>query len=132
MGVKRSKIVKYLFYKNNAEKNGTFHIQIMFKGGKHARITCDTCSQLSMRTQKQRRIFWLEQLSIISVVSLLLTFNKDTALGVLSFSMQHFYVSKYNQNISASEHLRRNKQEMSARKKTIKEKQTTLFYFIRK
>ena len=50
--------MKYLFYKNNAEKNGTFHIQIMFKGSnKHARIICDTYSKLSMRSQNQRPIF---------------------------------------------------------------------------
>ena len=50
--------MKYSFYKNNAEKNGTFHMQIMFKGGtKHARIICDTCSKLSIRAQKQRHIF---------------------------------------------------------------------------
>ena len=41
--------------------------------------------------------FHFEQLSIICVVSLLLTFNKYTASGVLSFSIHHFYVSKYNQ-----------------------------------
>ena len=33
MRVKRSRNVKYLFYKNNAEKNGMFHMQIMLKGG---------------------------------------------------------------------------------------------------
>ena len=37
--------VEYVFYKNNAEKNGTFHMQIILKGGnKHAKIICDTCS----------------------------------------------------------------------------------------
>ena len=41
--------------------------------------------------------FHFEQLSIIPVVSLLLTFNKYTASGVLSFSIHHFYVSKCNQ-----------------------------------
>ena len=41
--------------------------------------------------------FHFEQLSIISVVSILLTFNKYTASAVLSFSIPHFYVSKYNQ-----------------------------------
>ena len=40
--------------------------------------------------------FHFEQLSIIPVVSLLLTFNKYTASGVLS-SIHHFYVLKYNQ-----------------------------------
>ena len=41
--------------------------------------------------------FHFEELSIIFVMSLLLTFNKYTALGVFSFSIHHFYVSKYNQ-----------------------------------
>ena len=60
MRVKRSRNVKYLFYKNNAEKNGTFHMQIILTGGnKHARIICDTCSKLSIRAQKQCRIFSL-------------------------------------------------------------------------
>ena len=41
--------MKYLFRENNAEKNGTFHMQIMLKrGNKHARIICDTCSKLSI------------------------------------------------------------------------------------
>ena len=49
--------MKYLFYKNNAEKNGTLHMQIMLKGGnKHERIICDTCSKLPIRAQKQRHI----------------------------------------------------------------------------
>ena len=53
-----SRNVKYLFYKNNAEKNGMFHMQKMLKGGnKHARIICDTCSKLSIREQKLRHIF---------------------------------------------------------------------------
>ena len=35
-----------------------FHMQIMLKGGnKYARIIYDTCSKLSIRTQKQRHIF---------------------------------------------------------------------------
>ena len=52
--------MKYLFYKNNAEKNGTFHMQIMLKGSnKHARVICDTCSKLSIQAKKQRRIFSL-------------------------------------------------------------------------
>ena len=60
MRVKRSRNVKYLFYKNNAEKNGTFRIQIMLKGGNnHARLICDTCSKLSIRAQKRGRIFSL-------------------------------------------------------------------------
>ena len=53
MRVKRSRNVKYLFYKNNAEKNGTFLMQIMLKGGnKHARIICDTWSKLSIQAKK--------------------------------------------------------------------------------
>ena len=40
--------------------------------------------------------FELEHLSIIPVVLLLVTFNKYTASGVLSFSIHHFHVSKYN------------------------------------
>ena len=73
-------------------------MKIMLKcGTKHARIICDTCSKLSILAQKRRRIFSLEQLSIICAVSLLLTFTKNTASGVLSFSIHHFYVSKYNQ-----------------------------------
>ena len=48
------------FYKNTAEKNGTFHKQIMFKGGnRHVKIICDTCSKLSIRAQKQHCIFSL-------------------------------------------------------------------------
>ena len=38
--------------------NGIFYMQIMLKGGnKHARITRDTCSKLSIPTQKQRLIY---------------------------------------------------------------------------
>ena len=49
---------KYIFFKTNTEKNGTFHMQIMIKGGnKHARIISDTCSKLSIRAQKQCHIF---------------------------------------------------------------------------
>ena len=58
MIVKRSRNVKYLFYKNNTEKNGTFHMQIMLKGGdKHASIICDTYSKLSLRKQKECHTF---------------------------------------------------------------------------
>ena len=58
--VKRSRNVKYLFYKNNTEKDGTFHMQIMLKGdNKHASIICDTCSKLSIQAQKWRYIFSL-------------------------------------------------------------------------
>ena len=55
--VKRSTNVKYLFYKNNAEKIETFQMQIMLKGGnRHARVSC-TCPKLSIRTQKKRHVF---------------------------------------------------------------------------
>ena len=55
-----AKIMKYLFYKEEWEKNGTFHMKIVLKGGnKHARIICDTCSKLSIRAQKWSRIFSL-------------------------------------------------------------------------
>ena len=30
--------MKYLFYKNNPEMNGTFHMQIMLEGGNKIRI----------------------------------------------------------------------------------------------
>ena len=44
--------VKYLFHKNNIEKNEMFHMQIMLKGGKKdAKIICDTCPKLSIRAQ---------------------------------------------------------------------------------
>ena len=56
---------------------------------------------------------------------LLLTFRKNTFSEVLSFSIQHFDVSKCNQSECLSEHLRKNKQKMSAGKKTIEEKQTS-------
>ena len=53
MRVKRSRNVNDLFYKNNAEKNGTFHKQIMLKGGnKHPRIICDTYFKLSIQAEK--------------------------------------------------------------------------------
>ena len=68
------------------------------------------------------------------MVSLLLTFKEYTASGVLSFSMHHFHVSKYNyvskyiisEHKFALEHFRRNKQKMSAGEKTTEEKQTIL------
>ena len=50
--------MKYLFYKNNDQKNQTFHMHIMLKGGnKYAKMICHTCSKLSLREQKQRFIF---------------------------------------------------------------------------
>ena len=100
MRVRRSRNVKYLFYKNNAEKNGTFHMQIMLKGGnKHAKIIFETCS-LSYQYGHKNSVAYshFEQLSIISVVSLLLLpFNIYTVSGVLSFSIHYFHGSKYNQ-----------------------------------
>ena len=59
--------------------------------------------------------FHFEQLSIIPVVSLLLTFNKYTASGVLSFSIHQFYRS-----------VEKKQTKMSAGKKTIEEKQIIL------
>ena len=94
MRVKRSRDLKYFFYKNNAENNWTFHMQMMLKGGnKHARMNCDTCDKYPYGRKRSVVCFQFEQLSIIPVVSFLLTFNKYT---VFSFSMHHFYVSKYN------------------------------------
>ena len=58
MRVERLKNVKHLFFKDNAENNRTFHMQIMLKGGnKHDWIICDTCFKLPIRVQKQRHIF---------------------------------------------------------------------------
>ena len=69
--------------------------------------------------------FHFEQLSIISMLFLLLTFPKNTVSEVLPLSIQHFDVSRCNQSECLSEHLRKNKQKMSAGKKTIEAKQTT-------
>ena len=50
--------MKFSFYKNNAEKNGRFQVQIMRKGGnKRARMIFDTCSKLSIGAQKQSHLF---------------------------------------------------------------------------
>ena len=50
--------MKYLFYESNAEKNGTFYMQIMLKdGNKQTRVTCGTCSKLPIWAQKQCHIF---------------------------------------------------------------------------
>ena len=63
------------------------------------------------------------------MVSLLLPFNKYTALGVLPFQ---YIIFMFQNIISQSEHkfasgcLRRNKQNVSAGNKTIEEKQTIL------
>ena len=70
--------------------------------------------------------FHFEQLSIIPAVSLLITLNKHTTSGVLSFSIHHFYGLKYNQWQWTQVYIRRNEQKMSAGKKTMKEKQTIL------
>ena len=57
MRVQRSRNVKHLFYKNNDEKNGTFHMQVMLKhGNKHTTIICDT--MLSIRAQKRMRLIY--------------------------------------------------------------------------
>ena len=75
MRVKRSRKVKYLFYKDNAEKNGMSHMQMLLKGGnKHARIICDTCSKLSIQLQKQLHIF-----------SLWTTFNNPRRVLIANF-----------------------------------------------
>ena len=81
-------------------------------------------------------VFNFEQLSIIPLVFLLLTFNKYTALAVLSFflSIHGFYVSKHNysefhsqsEHSFAAENLKRHKQKMNTGRKTIEEKQTIL------
>ena len=54
--------------------------------------------------------FHFEQLSIISMVSLLLTFNKYTASGILCFSIHHFMFQNIisgSEHKCTSEHLRR-------------------------
>ena len=113
MGVKRSRNVKYLFYKNNAEENGTFHIQMMFKGGnKHARITCGTCSKLSIRAQKQRHMF-----------SIWTTFNNRHVVLLINIQLSQ---SEYN---FTSEYFRRNKQKNEHRKENHRKKTN---YFIEK
>ena len=59
MRVKRPKNVKYFFYKTNAEKNGTFNMQIILKGGSnHARTFCDTWSKLPIWAQKHIFSIW--------------------------------------------------------------------------
>ena len=59
MRVKIPKNVKYFFYKTNAEKNGTFNMQIILKGGSnHARTFCDTWSKLPIWTQKHIFSIW--------------------------------------------------------------------------
>ena len=99
-------------------------------GNKHAKVICDTCSKLSIETQNRVIYFHFEHLSIILTVPLLLTLSKYKISGVLSFSIQQFYCSIYvispSKNKCVSEHSRRNKQIMSAGKKTIEEKQTIL------
>ena len=108
-----------------------FCMQNMFKvGNKHARVIYDTFSKLSIETQSNVIYFQFEQLSIVPAVSLLLTFNKYTALGILHFSIHQVYGSIYiispSKNKCVSEHSRRSNQKMSAEKKTIEEKQTIL------
>ena len=130
MRVKRWRNVKYLIYKNNAEKNGTFHMQIMIKGGnKHRRIIYDTCSKLSIRAQNGVAYFHFEQLSITFAVSLLPTFNKYAASGVLSFSMHHFYVSKYIQWERTQVYVRTfDKKQTKNEKNNMPQKKSKLFY----
>ena len=62
-------------------------------------------------------------------MSLLLTLNKYTASGVLSFSVHQFMfrnIISENELRFASEHLRRSKHKMNDGKKTAEEKQTIL------
>ena len=112
------------------------HMQIMLKGGnKHATIIYDTCSKLSIRVQKSVIYFHFKQRSIIPVMSLLLTFNKYTASGVCLFQYPIFMfqnIISQSEHKFTSEHLKRNKQKMSAGKKTIKEKQTILLESMRR
>ena len=57
-------------------------------------------------------------------MSLLVTFNKNTALGVLSFSIHHF-CSIYNQSeLTQVCIIKFEKKTMSAGRKTMEEKQT--------
>ena len=78
--------------------------------------------------KKSVAYFLFKQLSIIPVVSLLLTFNKDTASGNLSFLIHQFYVSKYNQWewTQVFINIWEQKKKLSTGKKTIEEKQTIL------
>ena len=110
-------------------------MQIMLKGGnKLARIICDTSSKLSIWAPKRHRIF-----------SLWATFNNFRVVLIANFLINiqprkiflFYYIIFVFQNIISgsehkctSEHLRRNKQKMNARKKTIEEKQTIIFYFV--
>ena len=58
---------------------------------------------------------------------LLLAFNKYIASEVLSFSIHHFffqYIISQSEHKFTSEHLKRNKQKVSAGKKTMEEEQT--------
>ena len=69
----------------------------MLKGGsKYVRIICDTLNY-QYGHKNSVAYFHFEQLSIIPVVSLLLSFNKHTASGVSSFAIHDSYVSKHNQ-----------------------------------
>ena len=97
MRVKRSKNVKYLSCKNNAGKNGSFHIHVVLKGGNKQGRFVTLALSYQYGHKNSVTYFHFEQLSIIPMVSSLLTFNKYTASGVWSFSILHFYVSKYNQ-----------------------------------
>ena len=73
-------------------------MQIMLQGGnKHQGWFVTLALSYQYGHKNSVAYFHFEQLSIIPVVSFLLTFNKHTASGVLSFSIHHFYVSKYSQ-----------------------------------
>ena len=74
MRVKRPKNVKYFFYKTNAEKNGTFNMQIILKVVATTQghfVTLDLSYQYGLKNIYSQ----FEQLSVILVVPLLLTFK---------------------------------------------------------
>ena len=72
-------------------------MQVILKGGNKQQESFLTPA-LSYQCEPKNSViyFQFEELSIIPMVSLLLTFNKYTASGVLSFSIHYFYISKCN------------------------------------
>ena len=74
--------------------------------------TQGSCSKLSVRIQKQCRLFSVILREFFVFQYIIFVFQ-----NIISGSEHKF----------ASEHLRRNKQKMSGGKKTIEEKQTILF-----
>ena len=87
---------------NNAENNGTFHMQIKLIWVSYANKGANKHDNWWHLLQginilpKLATYFDIEQLSIIPVVSLLLTFKKCPASRVFFFLIHYFYVSKYN------------------------------------